>query len=181
MLMLCLAMIDGSGAQDSFEKIYNDNKDLMYQYAYSILKDVSSSEDAVQDAFISLAKNFEKTKQMDCNQIRSYLIIIVRHAAFKIYNKRKREISTEDIYTDGDDGSDLAADAESRELRKALFGLVRALDPKYGDVIMLKYFCDMKDKEIAGTLDISLENVKVRLHRAKTMLKKQLKEAGYCD
>ena len=181
MLMLCLAAIDSEEDRKSFEEIYHAHKNTLYAHAFSILKDVPSAEDAVQDCFVALARNFSKTYQMDCNQIRSYLIIITRNAAYKIYNKRKKEISTEDIYMDREDTSDMTLDTENRELRKKLFDMIGQLDSKYGDVIMLKYYCDMHDKDIAQALDISVENVKVRLYRAKSMLKNKLREDGYCD
>ena len=170
MLMLCLAAINSDNDKLTFEKIYSQNKDIMYNCAYSILKDTSSAEDAVQDSFLSLARNFEKTHSMNGNQIRSYLIITVRNASYKIYNKRKREISTEDVYQEEEDISDLSVDTENKELRDRLFGMIKALDKKYGDVIILKYYCDMHDKDIAASLSISVENVKIRLHRAKIML-----------
>lgn len=181
MLMIFLAAIDSDDDRLTFENIYTDNKNILYNCAYAILKDIPSAEDAVQESFLSLARNFDKTRQMNCNQIRSYLIITVRNASFKIYNKRKREISTEDIYMDTEDHSDMTLDTENAELRRELFEMIKELDKKYGDVIMLKYYCDMKDKDIASTLEISVENVKIRLHRAKTMLKAKLKEGGYCD
>ena len=59
--------------------------------------------------------------------------------------------------------------------------MIKKLDPKYGDLIMLKYYCNMKEKDIASSLGLSLENVKVRLYRARSLLKKMLKEGGYCD
>ena len=82
---------------------------------------------------------------------------------------------------DREDTSDMTLDTENRELRKKLFDMIGQLDSKYGDVIMLKYYCDMHDKDIAQALDISVENVKVRLYRAKSMLKNKLREGGYCD
>ncbi len=179
MLMISLCALNNNSDQDSFEQIYENNKDLLFRYAYSILKDISSAEDAVQDAFLALAKNFEKTYEMNCNQIRSYMIIIVRNMSFKIYNKHRREVSTEDIYLDDEDTFDMQSDAENRELQKKLVTLIKELDPKYGDIIMLKYYCNMKEKDIALSLDISLENVKVRLYRAKKLLKEKLKEEGY--
>ena len=181
MFMVCMAALDNDEDRNSFEQLYNDNKNIMYNCAYSILKDVPSAEDAVQDSFVSLARNFEKTYAMNCNQIRSYLIITVRNAAFKIYNKRKREVSTEDIYLDTEDDSNISLDTENAELRRELFGMIKQLDKKYGDVIMLKYYCDMKEKDIADVLDISLENVKIRVYRAKSALKKMLRGSGYND
>ena len=181
MVMLLLGALETEEDRKSFEDIYEKNRSIMYNCAYSVLKDCPSAEDAVQDAFLALARNFEKTGSMNDSQIRSYLLISVRNFCYKTYNKRKREIATEDIFLDGEDTSDIPCDTENRELYKKLFELIRSLDKKYGDVIILKYYCDLRDKDIAEDLDISLENVKVRLHRAKGLLKSGLKGDGYSD
>ena len=60
MLAFCM-MLDTPEDRQSFEEIYNNNKDIMFAHAYSILKDSASAEDAVSDSFVSLARNFEKT------------------------------------------------------------------------------------------------------------------------
>ena len=75
MLTIFLSALETEDERLSFEEIYNDNKNILYNCAYSILRDEPSAEDAVQDAFVSLARNFEKTKQMERNQIRGYMII----------------------------------------------------------------------------------------------------------
>ena len=181
MLTLFLSALETEDERISFEDIYNENKNILYNCAFSILRDEPSSEDAVQDAFVSLARNFQKTKQMERNQIRGYMIIIVRNAAFKIYNKRKREFAAEEIYEDEVDSSDMTLDVENKELAKKLFDMIKMLDPKYGDVIMLKYYHNMHDKDIADSLGLTIENVKVRLHRGKNALKKMLKESGHYD
>ena len=118
MLTIFLSALETEDERLSFEEIYNDNKNILYNCAYSILRDEPSAEDAVQDAFVSLARNFEKTKQMERNQIRGYMIIIVRNAAFKLYNKRKREVAAEDIYADEADTSDMTLDVENKELAR---------------------------------------------------------------
>ncbi len=182
MLAFCM-MLDTPEDRQSFEEIYNNNKDIMFAHAYSILKDTASAEDAVSDSFVSLARNFSKTYEMDEKRIRSYLVIIARNASYKIYNKRKREISSDEIFSDDNAPADkdFTLNTENNELYQKLFEMIKKLDPKYGDLIMLKYYCNMKEKDIASSLGLSLENVKVRLYRARSLLKKMLKEGGYCD
>ncbi len=179
LLILYMSMIDNPEEKQIFETIYNNNKDIMYHYAYQILKDNSSAEDAVHDSFLSFARHFEKAANMNSQQIRSYLMITVRNAAFKIYNKHKKEVSTEEIDTNDDFTPDLAVNSEDRDLQHKLFLMIKELDSKYGDVIILKYYCDMRDKDIAAALGITRDNVKIRLHRAKNILKQKLKEGGY--
>ena len=181
MLMPFVLALETEEDVKSFEELYEANKLTLYKYAYSILRNSSSAEDAVQDAFLSLARNFDKLDTSDNSRIRSYLIITVRNYSFKQYNKRKREMAAEDVWLDGEDDQNIALDTENKQLRKALFEKIKMLDKKYGDIIMLRYYCDMKEKDIADTLGISTENVKVRMHRAKSMLKKMLREEGYHD
>ena len=137
------------------------------------------AEDAVHDAFLSFARHFKKFEKTDHDRIRSYLMITVRNAAFKIYNRHGKEISTEDVYFDSGQIADISTDIENHELEFRLFQMIKNLDRKYGDVIILKYYCGMRDREIADSLGISRDNVKIRLYRARNILKQKLKEAGF--
>lgn len=104
MLFFYLQMIDTDEGKNKFEMVYTKYKDLLYYIAHTILKDVQLSEDAVQDAFFALAKNMKNFQSQSCNQIRNYLIIIVRNAAYRIYNQNKQEVPTDnmDSISEGD-------------------------------------------------------------------------------
>ena len=167
--------------KSEFEKIYIKNRTLLFNIAFKILQDTASAEDAVQDAFLSLARNMNKISNRSCIEIRNYLIIIVRNAAFTIYNKRKKEFCCEKIINEKIDTDCFKVNDESNIVREDLFKLIKNLDAKYADVLILKYFYDMKDKEIAGALGITIENVKVRLHRGRKALKKKLIEENFYD
>ena len=178
MILMFTAMIDEPGDRQYFEQIYVENRDYLFRYAFRVLRDEASTEDAVHDAFLSIAKSFERYRHLDHNQMRSLLIITVRNAAFKIYNRRKRENVTEEIYKDSDFIPDISVDTEQKDIKRILFEMVKSLDSKYADVIVLKYYCDLSVNDIAAQLDISPENVKVRLQRARTLLKSKLEGVG---
>jgi len=180
MLMIFMSMIESPEDRSSFEEIYRLYSDMLYRYAYRILQDTASSEDAVHDAFLSLARNFEKYQHLDRNQTRNLLIIIVRNAAFRIYNHRKRETAVEEVYADKV-LPDISEGAEQRDIKQIVFQLIRSMDSKYGDVIMLKYYCDLSVNEIAEQLQLTADNVKVRLHRGRALLKSKLEEAGILE
>ena len=184
MIGLYLLAIEDTVQKRQFEQVYMEHRDVMYRYAYRILQDEASAEDAVHDSFLSLAKNYERYQQFDCNRMRSFLIITVRNASFKIYNRRKRETAVEDIYADCDTKEslpDVSYGAEQRNIKDIIFRLVKSLDPKYGDVVMLKYYCELSVNEIAQQLELTPENVKVRLHRARALLKTKLEGAGIIE
>lgn len=173
MLSLYLAALN-SEEKSRFEELYYQHRQTMYNVAYGILKDVQYSEDAVHEAFLSLSRNMQKTTSMNCNQIRSYLIIIVRNAALRILNKLQKEICAETLCDNTPDLQNVEIDVENRSRQQHLIGLLRTLDPKYADVLILRYFFCMKNKEIADVLGISENNVKIRLHRGKIQLKEKI-------
>lgn len=63
-----------------------------------------------------------------------------------------------------------------KEMSDCVNEFIDALPDNYKTVIVLSEIEGMTNNEIAEILDISLENVKIRLHRARTKLKKALSE-----
>lgn len=177
MLMMYLSLLDTDEEKSTFEKLYYEHRMRMYHIAYGILKDIQLSEDAVHEAFLSLARNMNKISGRDCIQIRNYLIIIVRNTALRIYNKRRKEICVDEVYAIEPILDNIEIDVEKKDVQERLFQMIKGLDEKYADVLILKYFYDMKNKEIAKEIGISLENVKIRLARGKNLLKEKLAEA----
>ena len=63
-MLIYLNMIQGEERKASFEKIYEENYLRMYHIAFSILKQQADAEDAVHEAFLSIAKNFRKYSKL---------------------------------------------------------------------------------------------------------------------
>ncbi len=181
MIGFYLTLLDTAEEKSKFEELYQEYKSTLITVAYKILKDMALSEDAVHEAFLSLARNMNKISDRNCIQIRNYLIIIVKNASYRIYNKRKEELCIDDIKETIPDIQNVEIDVEDRESQQRLMTLIKSIDEKYADVLILKYFYDFSDKEIAESLGISLENVKIRLHRGKSMLKCKLSEVDCYD
>lgn len=181
MIFLYLSVLDTDDERSKFEKLYDEHKNTLFNVAYKILNDVQLAEDAVHEAFISLAKNMDKIIDRNCIQIRNYLIIIVKNAALRIYNKRKKEVCVEDLSDVMLDLNSVEINVDNKCIQEKLFEMIKDLDYKYADVLILKYFYDMSNKEIAAALGISLENVKIRLIRGKNMLKKNMEAVNFYD
>ncbi len=181
MLGIYLAMLDNPEEESKFEELYNQFKPTLITVAHQILDDIDLAEDAVHDAFLSLARNMNKISGRKCIQIRNYLIIIVRNASRRIYNKRKKEVCIEEIEDNIPDLQNIEIDTEDKVAQQKLMTLIKTLDEKYADVLILKYFYDLPDKEIARSLGISLENAKIRLYRGKAMIKNKLSEVESYD
>lgn len=173
-LEMYLPLLASKEEESRFEQIYHQNKNLLYYCAYDILGDVQLSEDAVSEAFLALIQNMDKIAGNDAERTRSYLVIIVRNAARKICRSRKHEVVT--APQELPDLTSIYLDIHAREAKADLFRLLQSLDEKYADVLLLKYYHHLKDREIAVSLGVSLAAVKSRLARGKRLLAEKLKE-----
>ena len=149
--------------QELFER-YQDN---LYILAFNICKNAEDAKDVVQDTFIQyhmIKKEFENEQH-----IRAWLIRVTINKA-KNMNRtfwRKNKISLEEYM----DTLEFAT-PESGEL----FETVMHLPEKYRIVVHLFYYEDYTVHEIADILKLSESNVKVRLSRARVLLRETLQE-----
>ena len=145
----------------------------MYGIAYSILRNREDAEDAVHNAFVRIADNYSKISNLSCNEIESYIVIIIRNSAIDIYRKNKRDNTSQELTENTSDRDNLSDMIITKELLKAA---VKQLPDKYKDVLFLCVYEQHSAKETGKILGISESDVRVRLHRAKTVLKKLMKE-----
>lgn len=79
---------------------------------------------------------------------------------------------------DTNPSNDAVGMLENKERREHLLSHRNKLPEKYRDVIILYYFKELKIKEIAQEIKITEGNVKVRLNRARQMLKEELENCS---
>ena len=181
MLGIYLALLTTPEEKSRFEHLYIAYKNVLYNYAYAILNDVQLSEDAVSEAFLILVDHMNKIEGRSDQDARNYLIIIVKNAARAIRNKRKNDLYDEEGLAFVPDSQNIELEAELKDEKQRVYGLIKQLKPMYADVLILKYYYDMKGEEIASSLGITLENVKIRLHRGKAMLKEAMERENEYD
>lgn len=62
-----------------------------------------------------------------------------------------------------------------QEMNECILEYIQKLPEKYGTVLVLSEFEGLSNKEIADILGVTLDTVKIRLHRARTKLKEELR------
>ena len=159
------------------EAIYRKYKRSMYGVAFSILKNADDAEDAVMDAVCKIIAAISRFDSASSEKTRSLVMIITRNTALNKYNYGKRhalfplgEEEESMLYTD-ETPEEYFKNAESYE---ELLCAIRSLEPIYRDVILLKYLYEYEHSEIASVLGVAEATVRVRLMRAKTLLKNKL-------
>jgi len=167
------------GKAELLEQLYTQYGRLMYHVAYEILRDPYLAEDAVQSAFLKLTKNTFSIDSVSCNKTRYFMVIIVRNISIEIYHAKKKNallFEEEELSAIPDDAQSPLDNILHDEGIETIQRMLRAMDTKYSDMIMMRYFYDYSLSEIAALFNISEQLVRVRLHRARKMLVEKLIE-----
>jgi RNA polymerase sigma-70 factor (ECF subfamily) len=171
-----LDLIDNEEDKERFMYCYYQYRNLLYTVAYDRLHDSQLAEDAVQDTYFYIAKNFHKIHDEKSPQSRNYIRLVARSKANRIAEKRDKIISLEEyenIYTCDDD---LTFEEAIKNIdRENLIGAINQLDEKYKIPVMLKCIYNHRSKEIAQIMDLSDNAVRRRIYLGKRKIEKMLK------
>ena len=147
-------------------------------------------EDLTQEVFIKIDKGLKEFRGQ--SKLSTWIYRVATNAALdklqsRAYRERKKRmsLSSEDNQNESEDGSvlveekSLSAEREAvrNEMNECIREFVDKLPDNYKTVIILSEFKDLQNQQIADILDISLDAVKIRLHRARARLKVEF-EAG---
>ena len=136
-------------------------------------------------------KTFRHVRRInDPSAFRTWLYRTVRNACLMKRRRRSGEparvLSLDAVLPSGDGEGGGRETAEPRRnpealavnaaLRRRLGHALRALPPDYRAVVFLREMEGLSTKEVARVLKISESNVKMRLHRARLVLRKELED-----
>ncbi len=177
MLLLLFTYIDNHQYDDEFEKIYYENKTRMMKITRSILHNEWDAEDALQNAFIAIARNMKTIAGMDAAAIYVYVGMCAQSAARDMLPaklRRDRVLSLDEQNFPLTE--DLEKDFVSKEHYEELVAIIQGLPEVYQEVLTLNCVYEMKPREIAKLLDRNKETVKSQLKRGRALLIQRIKE-----
>lgn len=173
--MMILMIVDGPEEKRKFLILYEQYRYLMLKVAVDILHDYQLAEDAVQEAFVRVAKHMEQIGQPQETATKRYLITITKHAAIDLYRKRNR-LHHREIYIDElPEGEEPLAYMAPQE-EYGVLNILKNLPPKYRDIFLLKYSAHLENAEIARICNIREGTVRQRLARGKRLIENELRE-----
>lgn len=179
LIPLVFLLIENEDDRLFLENVYIQYHRLMYAQALQILKQSQAAEDAVSDSLLSLAKKISLLRSFDCNKLRSYAVITVKHTAITRLNRGKRERLPGDAALEEMAGT---ARVDARLLSQAgIEGVkeaIRALPSREKEMMLMKYFREMTEQEIADEMGLKPVSVRTCLSRARKHLAQLLKERG---
>ncbi|MGE5205834.1 MAG: RNA polymerase sigma factor [Chlamydiota bacterium] len=167
-----------AGETALFEIIMRRYNQRLYRVAYSILRNDAEAEDVMQDAYVRAYQHLDQFAGRA--RFSTWLTRIAVHEALARAQRRSRlqELDAEPYGGNMTPLSSTTPDPEQqasdRELVALLQSAVLALPPAYRSVLMLRDIEEMSTADTAEALELTEENVKVRLHRARALLRREL-------
>lgn len=169
-----------AGHTETFHELIRPYERSVYLMALSLLRNETEAEDAAQEAFIKAYRNLGRFRAE--SRFSTWLIAIVLNEARGRLRSKQPGLTDSIDDTEGPitpaqltDWREIPSETlERQEIRSLIRNALNALPLPYREVFVLRELEDRNVKETAETLGITVASVKMRLHRARMMLQKQL-------
>lgn len=167
------------GDQSALDELFAALGQSAMRTAYLITRDQASAEDAVQEAFVQMLRHIGSLR--DATAFRAWFYRILVNAARRQARKGRAPVLHLDL--NQHDRADPTAptpeemvegSVEVELLREA----ITVLDDAHRVPLILRYFSDLSDQEIAEAMAIPPGTVKSRLHYARKALQARLEAAN---
>ncbi len=152
--------------EKEFEKKYQNYGKMLYKIAFLYVGNSSDAEDVLHDVFIKYLETKKTFK--DENHEKAWFIRVTQNKCFDRLKKAERKNVSLSFVEE-------TAYEESENLKEVLKRVLELPD-KYKSSVILYYYNDMTVKEISSILKISVSAVKMRLERARRLLKLELED-----
>ena len=166
------------GDSEVYELLIRRYNQKLYRAIRAVLKDDSEAEDVMQEAYL---RAFQKLGQFEGRASFSTWVtrIGVNEAIARLTSKRRTETDfLEEHPIESEMAREPISDPEremaSIETRELLEEAILRLPLHYRLVVMMRDVEEMTTSETAAALDLTDEAVKVRLHRGRAMLRREL-------
>lgn len=163
-----------SGDSAALERLLQQHQAQIYRFGMKMCRDPEDASDVLQDTMLAMARNVRDFR--GASSISTWLYGIARSFCIKKRRKSKFAPSAEaSLETEASEEiAELAAPTLSpddalagKQVASALEAAIHALEPMYREVLVLRDIEGLTAPEVAEVLEISVQAVKSRLHRAR--------------
>ena len=160
-----------------FWEIYDQYYAKVRRFILTLVRDDWVADDLIQETFLRILQNIENLR--DPSKLSSWIFRIAYNLCQDHF--RQRKISRRKEETGEEEMEDfketlIQKELEQRQMGECVQNQINLLPEPLRAVLLLFDIVELSHQEIADTLGITIENVKVRLHRARRKLKAILAE-----
>ena len=163
------------GSDEAFTHLVEAYQKHVYNLCFRMLGEPETAEDAAQETFLRAYQHINRYDRK--RPFATWLLSIAAHYCIDCLRRRKFSITSIDQDEDenGLELPDLVVPNPESEVmhnqqKEQMQGLLKRLDSVDRAAIVLRYWNDCSEAEIAETLNLTVSAVKSRLHRARREL-----------
>jgi len=168
-------MIVTSTVEDVFEQVFKSHFKSLHAYACTIMRDPAPAEEIVQNIFVKL---WEKKEEISIREnVSGYLYRCVHNESLNYLRHQKVRLAYQSYAMRQHKESEQEAPAEKvvmSELEKRLELALRELPEQCRTIFQLSRFEDLRYREIADKLDLSVKTVENQMGKALKILRLKL-------
>lgn len=171
-------LVDGAlrGDESCFEQIMRANNERLFRVARSILRNDADAEDAVQQSYVAAFQALATFRQQA--RLSTWLTRIAVNVSLRKREQRRSTTSVDELSLASNQPTPEDA-AMLSDVRRTLEQAIDKLDSQYRIVFVMREVQGLSTKEVGECLSISEETVRVRLHRARGMLRSTLPTSSF--
>jgi RNA polymerase sigma-70 factor (ECF subfamily) len=178
-------------AKQDFTQVYQEFYPKILRYLERLTGDREDARDLVQEVFLKVDKGLSKFEGRSSLSTWIYRIATnASHDRFRSasFQKGEKQTLTDEFIEENKEDANVwtgeketSADQqlEGKEMSSCINKYIYDLNEDYQKVLVLSDYEGLMNKEIASILGITLDTVKIRIHRGRVQLKKRMEKG--CD
>lgn len=159
------------------KRLYQKYQKEIYLYLYSLCKNRDLAEDLVQDTFLKAIFSLSD----EHTNMRAWLYLVARNLYYNFSQKQKKEVLQDEF--DAKSYEKEVMDGLEHILRdkrkRILYNALQHIKEDRREVLVMQYFGELSQKEIAALLQKTPENVRILAYRGKIELREYMEANGY--
>ena len=159
--------VTGQAADEAVTAAYQTHYDALVRTATMLVGDVATAEDVVQESFIAMHRSWWRLR--DTSRVLPYLRRSVINKSRSVL--RRRAVADRHLRGRIPDLPSAEESALAGVQRLSILEALSALPSRQREVVILRYYADLSEAEIADALGISRGAVKSHTARAKGSLR----------
>ena len=173
MLTLYLAILGSEADRERFALLYEAHERRVYAVALKILGNPSQAEDAAQQTWLQVLRNWDRVNALEWEAAAKYLAVAAKNTALDLLKKER--------WTDSmPEGWDAPAPEEDQGEYHRLVELIHSMPEGYRRILELKFVEEETNQAIARRLGIKESTVSTKVQRGRKLLLDAMEREGYC-
>jgi len=157
-----------------FDRFVADSSDALLRIAYLIVWDLGEAEDLVQETLFEVARRWPRVRRMERPLAYARRILVNRALSGSARRSRRRQELTTAMPSEPAAVVDGVAEIGAAD---ELMAALASLPPRQRAVLVLRYFLDLPEAEVAAAMKCSLGTVKSTASRGLARLERAMRPA----